>query len=246
MAVPVRSGPPGRSGFGVMGGPRGEAGPMRSGGPRVGAEIRCPGSPMSLAPMVANGGGWVIRFCRWPRALGPGPGSGTLGHRRARRPGWPPVAEPVRSGPPGRHRDLVPRVAAELGALGGQRRRAGDLVPSWSRFSSYSESSDLTRERDGHHICFPADAPVVRSTTQPSPSRSIRRTVLPLLAKILTSPVFRSSMAITNFPLLADLSNPRFHVDFSLLSIQDLVPCFLALCELIGDLYCGFSAPLAN
>lgn len=90
MAVPVRSGPLGRSGFGVMGGPRGEAGPMRSGGPRVGAEIRCPGSPMSLAPMVANGGGWVIRFCRWPRA--PGPGSGTLGHRRARRPGWPPVA----------------------------------------------------------------------------------------------------------------------------------------------------------
>ncbi|MDH0361110.1 hypothetical protein N7298_20210, partial [Aeromonas caviae] len=34
----------------------------------------------------------------------------------------------MRGGSPGRCRDLVPRVADELGAQGGQRRRMGDLV----------------------------------------------------------------------------------------------------------------------
>lgn len=72
--------------------------------------------------MVANGGGWVIRFCRWPRA----PGrdlvpwvTAELGDQGGHR--WRCCVQLAGGGAgtqwaPGGHRDLVPRVAAELGA----------------------------------------------------------------------------------------------------------------------------------
>ena len=83
------------------------------GGPRAGVGTWCPGSPMSSAPKVATAGGQagepVLQVAPGPPmspglrvataggqagdpvlrvAPGPPPGSGALGRRRARGPGW--------------------------------------------------------------------------------------------------------------------------------------------------------------
>ncbi|MFQ2556941.1 hypothetical protein ACK303_18220, partial [Aeromonas caviae] len=65
----MRSGPPDRcrdpvprvaDELGAQGGQRRRVGDLVRGGPRAGVGIWCLGSPMSSAPRVATGGGWVI------------------------------------------------------------------------------------------------------------------------------------------------------------------------------------------
>ncbi len=133
---PVRSGPAGRyrdlvprvtAELGAQGGHCRPLGGL-SGGPPAGPGIRCPGSSTSSGPKVATAGGQagepVLQV-----APGPVPGSGPPGHPRARRPRWPlPAVRQVNRccrWPPGRCRDLVPRVTPELGAQGGHRWRYG-------------------------------------------------------------------------------------------------------------------------
>lgn len=69
------------------------------------------------------------------------------------------------------------------------------LNKQWDR-GDYSNADLSTSDREGHHICFPLDAPVVRSTTHPLPSGSMSRTGLPLFKKIFTSPAFKLSAPI--------------------------------------------------
>ncbi len=94
--------------------------------------IRCvvgPRPPTSSGPRAATAGRQVGDPVLQVANAGDRAGDPVLqvapGRRRAQGPGWPPVAVPVRSGPPGRCRDLVPRVTAELGAQGGHCRPLG-------------------------------------------------------------------------------------------------------------------------
>ncbi len=93
-------------------------GPVLRVAPRAGAGIRCPGSSTNSGPKVASGGGWGGDLVRGgPRAAaGSGPRVATVGGC---------AGDPVGRWPPGGGRDLVPRVADELGAQGGNCRRPG-------------------------------------------------------------------------------------------------------------------------